>query len=150
MGLEDFASGEDEYKFEDGPFLFNDGQFHFWTVFETTRADPLNTIRYLGTVRVRVGRSPLDAAKKRYPGKMFSICIPWKVRINVWRRKYPHKTLYKAPYPLNRALCKICGSVIESMYRHDFVYCSCTAIAVDGGNDYARRVGNPVAFEEMP
>ncbi len=38
----------------------------------------------------------------------------------------------------NRAKCKKCGDVIESMYRHDFVRCKCGAIFVDGGHEYFR------------
>lgn len=40
----------------------------------------------------------------------------------------------------NRAKCLLCGDVIESVSTHDFVRCSCGALAVDGGTAYARRV----------
>lgn len=40
----------------------------------------------------------------------------------------------------NAARCRNCGDVIESVHRHDFKYCSCGAIAVDGGTDYLRRL----------
>ena len=43
---------------------------------------------------------------------------------------------------LNRAKCKLCGKIIVSRHRHDFVSCDCGAIAVDGGNDYCRHVGS--------
>ena len=39
----------------------------------------------------------------------------------------------------NRAQCLICGDIIESTYRHDFVTCKCGALSVDGGHDYIRR-----------
>ena len=39
----------------------------------------------------------------------------------------------------NKAQCRLCNDVIESKHRHDFVRCSCGAIAVDGGKDYIRR-----------
>lgn len=39
----------------------------------------------------------------------------------------------------NAVKCKICGDIIESTYRHDFVTCSCGNVSVDGGNDYLRR-----------
>lgn len=39
----------------------------------------------------------------------------------------------------NRARCRRCGDIIESMYRHDFKSCKCGAISVDGGRDYLRR-----------
>lgn len=41
----------------------------------------------------------------------------------------------------NLAKCRQCGDVIESIYRHDFQWCSCGAIFVDGGHDYLRRGG---------
>jgi len=41
----------------------------------------------------------------------------------------------------NAAKCLKCGDVIESKYRHDFKFCKCGAIAVDGGHEYLRRVG---------
>lgn len=42
---------------------------------------------------------------------------------------------------VNKIKCKICGDVIESTYRHDFKFCKCGAVAVDGGKDYLRRLG---------
>lgn len=36
--------------------------------------------------------------------------------------------------------CKHCGDVVESRHRHDFKYCRCKKVAVDGGLSYARRV----------
>ena len=35
--------------------------------------------------------------------------------------------------------CKLCGDVIESTDRHQYVTCKCGACAVDGGHDYLRR-----------
>lgn len=45
----------------------------------------------------------------------------------------------------NRAKCLICGDVIESASRHDYVSCSCGAISVDGGTDYLKRSFAPGA-----
>lgn len=42
----------------------------------------------------------------------------------------------------NKAQCKACGDIIESVHRHDFKFCKCGAIAVDGGKEYLRRVFN--------
>jgi hypothetical protein len=42
----------------------------------------------------------------------------------------------------NEILCKKCDDVIYSAHRHDFKYCKCGSVAVDGGTDYLRRVGN--------
>lgn len=44
------------------------------------------------------------------------------------------KTLSKR----NRAKCRLCGDVIESKHRHDFVVCKCGSIFIDGGQDYCR------------
>ena len=49
----------------------------------------------------------------------------------------------------NRARCLLCGDVIESKHRHDFVECHCYAIFVDGGRDYWRAGGDPQAFERI-
>ena len=38
----------------------------------------------------------------------------------------------------NRAKCKLCGDIIESMHTHDYQLCKCGQIGVDGGKDYWR------------
>lgn len=40
---------------------------------------------------------------------------------------------------MNRAGCPRCGDVIVSAHRHDYVACTCGGVAVDGGDDYAKR-----------
>ena len=42
----------------------------------------------------------------------------------------------------NSAICLRCNEEIVSEYRHDFKWCSCHTIAVDGGLDYLRRAYN--------
>lgn len=42
----------------------------------------------------------------------------------------------------NRIQCAKCNTVIESLSRHDFKWCSCNSIYVDGGNDYSRMGGD--------
>ncbi len=49
----------------------------------------------------------------------------------------------------NAAKCLKCGDIIESTFRHDFRYCSCRAIFVDGGLDYLRRGGDFNNIEEL-
>jgi hypothetical protein len=49
----------------------------------------------------------------------------------------------------NRVKCLKCGDIIESKTRHDFVWCGCKAVAVDGGSSYIRRIGNPADMEEL-
>lgn len=34
--------------------------------------------------------------------------------------------------------CLKCGDIIQSLHRHDFKWCKCKSIAVDGGGDYLR------------
>ena len=41
----------------------------------------------------------------------------------------------------NAAKCRKCGDVIESKSVHDFKWCSCHSIFVDGGMEYIRRGG---------
>lgn len=49
----------------------------------------------------------------------------------------------------NAGRCKKCGTYIESKHRHDYVSCTCGAVAVDGGLDYLRRTGNPDDLYEL-
>lgn len=46
---------------------------------------------------------------------------------------------------LNSIQCNHCQSVIVSKHVHDYVVCTCGAVAVDGGNEYLRR-----AFKTSP
>lgn len=42
----------------------------------------------------------------------------------------------------NAVQCAKCDDVVVSTHRHDFRYCKCGAIAVDGGLDYLKRSGD--------
>jgi hypothetical protein len=54
-----------------------------------------------------------------------------------------------SPYIVsNQIRCNTCGGEPFSMHRHHFVNCGCNAVAVDGGQDYLRRVGNG-GWEEL-
>ena len=50
----------------------------------------------------------------------------------------------------NRAQCLKCGDIIESKDGQDFVKCKCGALAVDGGSEYTRRLGDKMFIKEMP
>ncbi len=50
---------------------------------------------------------------------------------------------------VNKIRCKKCNDVIESEFRHDFKFCKCGAVAVDGGKDYIRRGGKCEDWEEL-
>ena len=39
----------------------------------------------------------------------------------------------------NKIQCRHCGDIIESTHVHDFRYCSCQTVFVDGGHEYLRR-----------
>jgi hypothetical protein len=51
----------------------------------------------------------------------------------------------------NVARCTHCGDIIESTHVHDFKWCSCKTIAVDGGHSYLKRSfkNSPADFEDM-
>ena len=40
----------------------------------------------------------------------------------------------------NAIQCTNCGDIIESKHRHDFKFCKCGTVAVDGGLNYTRRI----------
>ena len=41
----------------------------------------------------------------------------------------------------NAGVCNKCEDFIVSKHRHDYVSCKCGAVAVDGGQEYLRRIG---------
>ena len=51
----------------------------------------------------------------------------------------------------NRIRCKHCGDVIESGHVHDFKWCKCGTVAVDGGHDYLKRSfkNSPEDYEDL-
>ena len=53
-----------------------------------------------------------------------------------------HKAISNNKILVNKIQCKKCNDIIESKHVHDFKWCSCKSIAVDGGLEYLRRVGN--------
>ena len=50
---------------------------------------------------------------------------------------------------VNKAQCSICGDIIQSNHRHDFKWCSCGTIAVDGGTAYLKRCGELNNYVEL-
>jgi len=50
---------------------------------------------------------------------------------------------------INKAQCLKCKDIIESKHRHDFRYCKCGAIFVDGGQDYWRYGGELEYFKRI-
>jgi hypothetical protein len=54
--------------------------------------------------------------------------------------------LFNKKILVNKIQCKKCKDIIESKHVHDFKWCKCRSIAVDGGLAYLRRIGN---FEDI-
>ena len=48
----------------------------------------------------------------------------------------------------NAMRCMLCGDIIESTDRHNYVECKCGACAVDGGHDYLKRSFSGASPEE--
>lgn len=53
------------------------------------------------------------------------------------RRKFDIGDIY-----INGVICLKCKDYIRSKHRHDFKYCKCGSIAVDGGSWYCKRSGD--------
>lgn len=49
----------------------------------------------------------------------------------------------------NQVICNKCGDSPYSCHVHDFKYCKCGAIAVDGGMDYLKRAGAIKEFQDI-
>ena len=49
----------------------------------------------------------------------------------------------------NKIKCKKCGDIIESKNTNDYKRCSCGTVAIDGGKDYLKRIGNEEDYEEL-
>lgn len=52
---------------------------------------------------------------------------------------------------INKIRCKRCGDIIESKTVHDFKFCKCGVVAVDGGKEYLRRcfINTEDDYEEL-
>ena len=50
----------------------------------------------------------------------------------------------------NKIKCRHCGDIIESTHVHDFKWCKCGAVAVDGGLEYLKRSANsPNDYQDL-
>lgn len=45
--------------------------------------------------------------------------------------------------------CKKCGDTVFSRTTHDFRYCGCKLVAIDGGGDYTRIIGEQKDYETL-
>ena len=49
----------------------------------------------------------------------------------------------------NSVKCLNCDEIIRSKNQHDFIWCKCHNVAVDGGSWYLKRVGGENGYEEL-
>ena len=49
----------------------------------------------------------------------------------------------------NKIQCRYCKDVIESKNLHEFKRCSCGKVAVDGGLEYMKRIGNKEDYIDL-
>ena len=50
---------------------------------------------------------------------------------------------------INSVRCLRCNEIIRSKNQHDFVWCKCKNVAVDGGSWYLKRVGGEKGYEDL-
>ena len=50
-----------------------------------------------------------------------------------------HRNMKRMIIRKNCIRCRQCGDVIVSRSVHDFKFCKCGTVAMDGGNEYLRR-----------
>lgn len=56
---------------------------------------------------------------------------------------------YKKKIVINKIKCINCGDILESKTPNDFNRCSCGKVAIDGGHDYLKRIGNDEDYIEL-
>ena len=56
---------------------------------------------------------------------------------------------YKKKIVINKIKCINCGDILESKTPNDFKRCSCGKVAIDGGRDYLKRIGNEADYIEL-
>jgi hypothetical protein len=49
---------------------------------------------------------------------------------------------------MSKGQCTLCGDIMESKHRHDFVRCKCGESFLDGGDEYWRGTMTTVMIDE--
>lgn len=49
----------------------------------------------------------------------------------------------------NKIKCNHCDQIIESYFVHDFKWCECGKVAVDGGCEYRKRTGDDTDYTDL-
>lgn len=65
---------------------------------------------------------------------------------NLQNEKFPYITTKQRQITRNIIRCKLCDTLLESRFTHDFQSCKCGNF-VDGGKDYVRVGGNLTEIE---
>ena len=69
----------------------------------------------------------------------------WNKKDNELRKLLIKRLLMK----MSEIYSKKCRNIIESKTTNDLKRCSCGAVAVDGGKEYLKRIGNDEDYEEL-
>lgn len=56
---------------------------------------------------------------------------------------------YKNKILTNKIKCINCGNILESKTPNDFKRYSCGKVAIDGGHEYLKRIGNEEDYIEL-
>ena len=59
------------------------------------------------------------------------------------------KKFYREKIVENKIKCNECLDIIESKHTHDFKWCKCGTVAVDGGKSYLKRCGYQQHWTEL-
>lgn len=69
--------------------------------------------------------------------------------LSISTSKYEREKLGIGDIWINAIVCLSCGDYVRSRNRHDFRYCTCGSIAVDGGSFYQRIVGDLSNYQSI-
>lgn len=75
-------------------------------------------------------------------GPLAIYCSQSKLDIGAWASTNTGLKMEYKRIKRNAVRCATCKQEIESKHRHDFKFCKCGAVGVDGGKDYLRRIGD--------
>ena len=64
--------------------------------------------------------------------------------MDIWKDEGGYKKPTASSGP--RVQCFKCKDIIQSMHRHDFKWCECRSVAIDGGGDYTKMSYEPTAI----
>lgn len=102
--------------------------------------------KYTATYEVE-GMSPFTVTfKSRYSQGCLNLL---STTIRHLTGKYPVLKMSRPDRPPNKVRCRKCRTTAWSRHRHEYVPCKCGAIAVDGGYDYQRLIGESKDIDQI-